>query len=355
VDFSLPPGEPFDEILVTGQGGPSPHHLFDLAGTTIYTRKSSSYYESLLALNEQLKAAQKKPIQIIDPGEYLEDEDLLQMMQAGLIPAIVMDSYKAKFWALVYDKVKLHPDIKLRSGGKTAWAFRKNSPQLAEQVNGFLDKNRKGTLLYNMLKKRYFGSVSYLKNNTSDTEQERFKAAVDLFRKYGDQYNFPYLLLMAQAYQESGLDHSKKSHRGAVGIMQILPSTAADPNVAISNIDELEANIHAGTKYLRFMVDRYFSDPEIDRLNKGLFAFASYNAGPAKVTRLRKEANEKGFDPNIWFGNVEVIAANRIGRETVQYVSNIYKYYIAYTLSANKQAVRTEEKTKLEQQLEKTK
>jgi membrane-bound lytic murein transglycosylase MltF len=137
-------------------------------------------------------------------------------------------------------------------------------------------------------------------------------------------------MLAALAFQESGIDQSKKSHVGAIGVMQVMPSTAKDKNVGIPNIEEIEANIHAGTKYLRFMMDRYFDDPDIDTLNRGLFSFAAYNAGPAKVSKLRKEAAGMGLDPNVWFRNVEIIAAKRIGRETVQYVSNIFKYYIAY-------------------------
>jgi membrane-bound lytic murein transglycosylase MltF len=99
----------------------------------------------------------------------------------------------------------------------------------------------------------------------------------------------------------------------------------------------LESNIHAGVKYLRWIFDRYFKDEkDVDLLNKGLFTFASYNAGPAKVAGLRRQAPKMGVDPNQWFGNVEVVAAKVIGRETVQYVSNIYKYYIAYRLIVDK-------------------
>ncbi len=140
-------------------------------------------------------------------------------------------------------------------------------------------------------------------------------------------------MLAALAYQESGLDQSVRSNAGAVGIMQVLPSTAADPNVGIPDITTMENNIHAGTKYLRFLRDRYFSDPAVDDFNQTLFSFASYNAGPARVRQLREEASRTGLDPNVWFGNVEHVAAKRVGRETVQYVSNIAKYYVAYKLS----------------------
>jgi membrane-bound lytic murein transglycosylase MltF len=169
-----------------------------------------------------------------------------------------------------------------------------------------------------------------VRNALAGDDRARFERFVGLFQNYGERYDFDHLMLTALAYQESRLDQSVRSAAGAVGVMQILPATAADPNVGIPDIDDVESNIHAGTKYLRFLRDRYFSDSEIDPINQTLLSFAAYNAGPAKVRRLRAEAEAAGLDPNAWFGNVEVVAARRIGRETVQYVSNIAKYYVAY-------------------------
>jgi membrane-bound lytic murein transglycosylase MltF len=126
--------------------------------------------------------------------------------------------------------------------------------------------------------------------------------------------------------------------------MQIKPSTAADPSVGIRDVEtNADNNVHAGVKYLRFVVNQYFKDAKMDSTNKLLFAFASYNAGPARIDKLRKQAETQGLDPNVWFRNVEYVAAKDIGQETVQYVSNIYKYYFAYrqvvTLRQRKKAV----------------
>ena len=144
--------------------------------------------------------------------------------------------------------------------------------------------------------------------------------------------------MMAQGYQESTLDQNAKSPVGAIGIMQVMPATGAA--MQVGDIAETELNIHAGVKYIRFMVDRYFKDEPMDRLNKTLFAFASYNAGPDRIAQLRRETSTRGLDPNVWFNNVETVAARRIGMETVQYVSNIYKYYIAYKLITEAQEER---------------
>ncbi|MEJ2298392.1 MAG: transglycosylase SLT domain-containing protein [Woeseiaceae bacterium] len=125
--------------------------------------------------------------------------------------------------------------------------------------------------------------------------------------------------------------HDTRSSTGAVGSLQIKPATAADPNVGIPDIASPEDNIHAGAKYLRFLIDRYFIDDQ-DRLQRWLFGLAAYNAGPARVARLRNIAANEGYDPDRWFNNVEIIAARQIGAETVGYVSNVYKYYVGYKL-----------------------
>jgi len=334
VDFCDPVTKGVNEILVTGPESSPVKDMSDLSGQEIHVRKSSSYYESLKRINKTLSKAGKPEIKIIEANEHLEDEDLLEMLNAGLIPMVVIDSHKGKFWAQIFENITLHPDIKFRENAKIAWAIRKNSPELKKVINAFVKTNKKGTLMGNILFNRYLKSTKYVKNNLADKDRERFEKTVQFFKKYADMYDFDWLLLAALAYQESTIDQSKRSHVGAIGVMQILPTTASDKNVNIRDIEEIESNIHAGTKYLNFMMNRYFNDPAVDRLNRALLTFASYNAGPARVSKLRKEAKAMNLDPNVWFKNVEIVAAKRIGRETVQYVNNIFKYYIAYSFIA---------------------
>lgn len=334
VDFSNPIYNNVDEIIVSGPKSPPIDKIGDLAGKTIHVRASTSYYESLDHLNARFKKEGKKPVKIVLVDENLDDEDLLEMLNAGLIPLAVIESPLGRFWAQVFRNITLHPDITLRTGGKIAWAMRKNSPKLKKVINGFTKTHKKGTLMGNILLKRYLENTDWVRDSFRDEDLKRFRRAARFFQKYGKQYDFDWLMIAAQAYQESRIDQSKRSSTGAIGVMQVLPSTAKDPNVDIPHIDELEPNVHAGVKYLRFIRDRYFEDEPMNTLDKTLFSFASYNAGPAEVASLRQEAKEAGYDPNIWFRNVEIIAAKRIGRETVQYVSNIYKYYIAYGFAA---------------------
>jgi membrane-bound lytic murein transglycosylase MltF len=332
VDFSDPFLTDVKELVVTGPAGSALGNLDDLADKEIHVRASSSYYESLQRLNESFRKAGKAPIKLTLADENLEDEDLLEMVNAGLIPMVVVDSHKAQFWAQIFDDIKVHPNIAVNTGGQIAWTFRKNSPKLKAVVNEFVKGHKKGTLLGNIVFNRYLRETKWVKNSLSNEEIRLFRETVGFFKRYADRYGFDWLMVAAQAYQESGIDQSKRSPMGAIGVMQVLSSTAADPNVSIPNIEELENNIHAGVKYMRFIMDRYFKDAEMDDLNRNLFAFASYNAGPARISGLRRQAVRDGLDPNVWFHNVEVVAAKEIGRETVQYVSNIYKYYVAYRL-----------------------
>jgi membrane-bound lytic murein transglycosylase MltF len=333
VDFSIPMFKNLRELLVTSTNLKPMSSIDELSGMDVHVRKSSSYYSSLLETNTKLQDRGLPPVNIVLVSEYLEDEDLLEMVNAQLMPAIVVDSHKVHFWEQIFDNIQVHEELALRNGGNIAWAFRKNSPEFAQVVNDFVKENRKGSLMGNILFKRYLQNTKHVRNALDSGEMEKFNATAAFFQQYADQYDFDWLMLIAQAYQESRLDQGTRSSAGAVGVMQLLPSTAADKSVDIEGITELENNIHAGAKYMRWLRDRYFNDPDMSREEQTLFTFAAYNAGPGKVIRLRKEAAEMGLDPNIWFDNVEVVAAKRIGRETVQYVSNIYKYWVAYKLA----------------------
>lgn len=341
VDFSDPVSRPFSEIMVTGPSAPSIAAIEDLAGQRVHVRESSSYHASLVSLNEKFRQQGLDPVDIQPIAEQLEDEDILEMVSNGMLPWAIVDAYKAAIWSPVFDNLKVRQDLVFRSGGKIAYAVRKNSPQLLEALNAFVKTHKQGTLQGNMLINRYLRNFDYTKNALDRDDYARFESVADIFKKYGEQYGIDYLMVAAQGYQESRLDQNAKSSAGAIGIMQLLPSTAADANVGIPDISTAEFNIHAGVKYLRFIRDRYFSDSDMDRFNQTMFSFAAYNAGPARVRGMRERAAEAGYDPNLWFDNVEIIAAKEIGRETVQYVANILKYYIAYSLSTGQHIQRT--------------
>ena len=345
VAFTTPIARNTDEILVTSRDGPVAKSVQDLSGTSVFVRRSSSYFTSLQALNSRFAAQRKAPVQIVLADENLEDEDILEMVNAGLITATIVDSHVAEFWRQIFTKITLQPDVVVRNDGDIAWAIRKNSPKLKAALDAFIVKHGIGKPTGNTLLRRYLQDTKWARNAAAATEIQRFGELAKYFQKYAKQYQFDWLLLIAMGYQESGLDQSVRSRVGAVGVMQMMPKTARSPSVNIRNIHQTEPNIHACTKYLRVLVDQYFNDPAIDALNRQLFAFAAYNAGPTRIQQLRKEAKAQGLDSNLWFGNVEEVAAKRIGRETVQFVSNVFKYYVAYKLSVE----RTEERAAAKQ------
>ncbi len=334
VDFSIPLVTDIDEILVFAPGvGEGIDTLDDLSGRSIYVRRSSSYFEHLSALNDQLAERGLEPVQIDQADEFLRPQDILEMVNAGLVRATIIDSYKASYWSELLTDMEVRDDLVVHEGGKIAWAFRKDSPNLAAVVNQFGRGHRQGTLVGNVLINRYMENLAWVRDATSESGFERLQPLLALFDASGAESNIDPLMLAAQAYQESELDHSKKSPAGAVGIMQVKPSTAADQNVGISDISTPAANISAGARYMRFLMDRYFSDAGMDEEQSWLFALAAYNAGPAKIQSLRRQAAAEGHNPNVWIENVELIAARKIGRETVRYVRNIFKYYVAYRLA----------------------
>ena len=313
------------ELVVTGPAGPKISSLDDLSAKEVWVRPNSSYHESLVKLNERLDSEGRKPVVIRDADPHLETEDLLEMVNAGIIGITISDSHIANFWDQIFDDITVHEDLAVRTGGKIAWMFRKNSPQLEKEINAFVATIKEGTLMGNILFQKYLKNTKWVHNATSGKDLKRYEATIDFFKKYAKEYDFDYLMMMAQGYQESRLNQSVRSAAGAIGI---------------KNIHKAEPNVHAGIKYMRWIVDNYFADENLDPVQQTLFAFASYNAGPNRIQSLRRKAKKRGLDPDVWFDNVELIAAEEIGQETVRYVSNIYKYYLAYTLLANQQARR---------------
>ena len=333
VAFSTPLQTGVSQIVVTGPDSGPVSTLADLGGKEVYANPLTTYYANLQKVNETLQKEGKTLIVIKEADKNLTDDDLVQMVNAGLLPATVTTSQKAALWSKVLDKIQPHKDLVIASGTQLAWAMRKNNPQFKQLVDEFVASHAIGTSFGNTLLRRYLQNTKWVKNSTSGEEMKKFQANVEFIKKYAGQYDFDYLMIAAQGYQESLLDQSRRNPSGAVGIMQVIPKYAAAPPISIPNVNTAEANIHAGVKMLRNIDDKYFNDPAITPFNQTLFVFASYNAGQNRIVRLRKEAADMGLDPNVWFGNVELVAAKDIGQETVTYVANIYKYYIAYKLA----------------------
>lgn len=343
VDFTAPIFEGVKLVVVTSKRAPAVSTVDDLSGKDVYVNTTTLAKDELDNVNRRLKQAGKPEIGIKAVDSNLTEEDLLEMVNAGLIPATVAFNFRAELWAKVFSNIVVTPAV-LKEDGQLGWAMRKGSPQLKAVMDDFIKTHGQGTGFGNMMIKRYTKDTKWVKNSTSEAEMKKLQAYVKYFQKYAVEYNFDYLMLAAQGYQESMLNQDRVSPRGAVGVMQVLPQYAAAPPISIPDVRDPENNIHAGTKMLAQITKTYFNDPGISQMNKTLFTFAAYNAGQNRIVRLRKEAQAEGLDPNKWFGNVELVVAKDIGQETVQYVSNIYKYYVAYKMTLDQQQTREQAK-----------
>lgn len=340
--FSAPTRTNVAEVVVTAPGVAPISSADDLSGREVVVRRSSSYYESLQALNASLKTRGRPPVIIREAAEVLEDDDLIEMVNAGLMDITVVDDFVAEFWQQIFPNARINASASLRSGGEIAVGVRPNNPKLLEQLNTWIRTHGQRTAFGNIMERRYLQDAAYVRTAAAYEERRKLENLVSLFRKYGQQYSLDYLLMAAQGYQESGLNQAAKSQVGAVGVMQLMPATGGD--MAVGDIHQIEPNIHAGVKYFRFMVDQFYKDEPMDEMNKSLMTLASYNAGPGRIRQLRREAAQRGLNPNLWFGNVERVVSEKVGRETVQYVSNIFKYYLAYTMLLEQGTARAEAK-----------
>jgi membrane-bound lytic murein transglycosylase MltF len=273
---------------------------------------------------------------VLLPDE-LESEEVLDMVNVGLVRIAVCEEWLADIWAPHLPNVRVRRDLVLREATQLGWAMRKQSPKLKAVLDDFVSAAQAKGLFQSLLRTAAF-NTRRLQNATARSELKKFESTIDLFRKYAQQYQFDYLMLAAQGYQESRLDQQVKSRVGAIGIMQVMPATGAA--MKVGNILQIGPNIHAGTKYMSRLIDQYFKDADFDEQNRNLFAFASYNAGPGNISKVRIRAMTEGVNPDIWFNQVEHVAARLIGQEPVRYVRNVFKYYVAYKLAQQTEAER---------------
>jgi membrane-bound lytic murein transglycosylase MltF len=344
VAFTMPVLRNVREIVVTGEDVPELDSVEALSGKEVAVGRSTSYYESLTKLNERFTAQGKPPVTITLAPDTLESEDLMEMTAVRLLPATVVDDWIAGLWVQIIKGLRLHPRAALREGAEIGWAVRPGNPKLLATLNSVIAEITLNANQCSNYTRSYLTKLKQLHTATQGADIQRFHDTVEIFRRYAGQYRFDTLLLVAQGYQESRLDQNAHSRVGAVGMMQLMPQTGRA--LGVGDIYKVDPNVHAGAKLLAELMDDYFKGVPFDEQNHTLFAFAAYNAGPAKIQSLRREAEAQNLDPNLWFNNVERVAAARVGQETVRYVRNIYKYYVAYKLiedadAAKKAAIAT--------------
>lgn len=330
VPFGTPYVRNVDEVVVGRKGAPAPAGLAGLSGRVVHAMAGSSQEEHLRALDVRLRAEGKPGITITLPPEGLGKENLFAMLNAGAIDLIAADRHRAELWAAVLPNLRILNGMVLRSGNNIAWAVRPGCPELLAAVNGYFAASGKAALARaSQLLAEYFRNPEWRVNPLGSRFKNRVDALWPHFSLYADQYGYDPLLLVAQGFRESRLRQSARSPRGAVGIMQVLPETAAElgvPDVATSAGE----NIRAGVLYMHTLREGYFSNADIREPDRTLFVLAAYNMGPNRLTRVREKAAAMGLDPNRWYGNVEFAALRYVGQEPVRYVALISSYYLTY-------------------------
>jgi membrane-bound lytic murein transglycosylase MltF len=249
--------------VVGGPNSPKLNTLADLSGQEIYLREGSSYESAAIKLSDSLKREGLKPIKIKALDPYLESEDILEMVNSGVIPFSAMVEDVARLWSNVMDGLVLYDQIPLATNVSYGWVFRKDSPELKAVADKFLKQNAKGTLIGNSLYNKYLKNVKLLPDIYSEKTISQVNVLKAPFLKYADRYSLDWLLLVAQGYQESGLDQAIRSPVGAVGVMQVMPATGKE--LKVGDIRQIDPNVHAGVKYIRFVIDQYFVDEPMDR------------------------------------------------------------------------------------------
>jgi len=341
--YATPIIDSIQEVVVTRKGGPAMTRLEDLAGQEVHVVAGSAQVDSLSKLNQQFKKQGLPPMKMILAAHYVAPENLLEMLHAGMIQAAVISDAFARLWNRVFPNLVVHENIPVTSGLKAAWAVRKNNPQLLAKLNeaiaSVLTEDRK---TFNREFNQYFKTTHWIENPFS--KSTKFALAAH-FQKEAAAFGMNWHRLMAQGFQESALNPDAKSPTGAVGIMQVLPSTAEW--LGVPNYEEVEGNIHAGAKYMDNLMKRWAREPGITADNRFYFALAAYNAGPGRVGTYRKQAQALGYNPDVWFGSVERIPLHRGNLETVMYVRNILNYAMAYQ-SAYDRALQREKMSRTE-------
>jgi len=330
IAFSDPLAEGIDRVLVTHKSIGGIEAYEDLAGREVFIKPSSSSMDALLQVSQTLVYKGLEPIIIRALPEALEAEDILELVNNGVVGITVMDDYKVSLWSGVMKNITAHEEMTFGEDRAIGIMFRKGSPKLEEELGHFVASYRAKGSFEKMLSDAKFVIAKYKRAKKSTVSNAQFKALKQKFEKYAAQYDIDPLVLMAQAYQESHFKAHAKSRVGARGIMQLMPATARQ--LKVKNSYDAEASIRAGAKYHKEIREYYFGDENLTAVNRTLFTFAGYNAGPNRINRFRKIAKQRGLDPDVWFGNVELVAAEKIGRETVGYIENIYNYYVAYTM-----------------------
>lgn len=338
-------GEPYlkpKEVIVCGVdsiGEPIIKKVEELFNYPIYVRENSSYIETLKALENRFN--KKLDIKLL--SDNIETEAIIAKVINGEIKVTIADDYIAKIEVSYSKKVAIGPAVSEER--EIGWAVRKNSKNLKKEIDNFFTQNPykiKG-LKYNMLYTRYFENSKTISLSKSDDRSDLkgvISAYDTIMKKEAKKSSFSWHAIAAQTYQESKFNPNAKSWAGAIGLMQLMPKTAEE--LGVKNRLDPKESIVGGTKYMEKMLNKF--DKTIPFKDRYYFALASYNVGYGHVIDARRLAAKKGWNRDVWFGNVEkamlLLSDKKYsskarygycrGSEPVTYVENIDRLYSHY-------------------------
>lgn len=314
-------------VLVSKQGNRHYRSLEQLAGRSLSLPAGSAVGDALRLINQQLADRKLPPIVVewVDPS--LAVEDVLEMVQAGIFERTAVELPIAERWAKVMPKLRVDKHLILARDGDMKWFVRPDAPMLRASIDRFFS-GYQSPADQDAAFQRVYRRLYKVHSPLGRTERQRLEKVRPVLQQHAEQQGFDWLMLAALAFKESTLNPSARGASGATGLMQITPAAAR--SVGVSNIQNLDGNVQASSKYLALIRRNFFNSPQLNERERMAFVLAGYNLGPQRVQSLRAEARRRGLNPNQWFFQVERVAMEQMGMGVVSYVNAVNKYYLAY-------------------------
>ncbi|MCY1272119.1 Membrane-bound lytic murein transglycosylase F [compost metagenome] len=314
-------------VLIARQGNRRYARLEQLAGRSITLPAGSAAGEAIRKVNERLALKHLRPMTIewLDPS--LAVEDVLELVNAGIVDFSVVEQPIAERWAKVFGKLRVDRQLVFDDRESMTWFVRRDAPMLRASVNRFL-KEYRAPADQDVAFQRLYRRAYKVRNPLQVADRKRLESLRPTLQRYAEENRLDWLALAAVAFKESSLNASARGAGGATGLMQITPAAARA--VGVGSVQQKDNNVQAASKYMAMLRRKFFASPRLKERDRLAFILAAYNLGPERVQGLRAEARRRGLDPNQWFFQVERVAAEQMGMGVVNYVSSVNKYYVAF-------------------------
>lgn len=276
-----------------------------LKGEDVYVMKGSSFKERMDSLVQEAGGG----IRVIEDSASAETESLIRKVASGEIKYTVTDQAIAMVNSYYYPNIDISTVISKPQ--QIAWGLRKNSPQLLQAVDEWLEKSKRSGF-YRVIYKKYFDSprltLARVESDYSSIAGSQLSPFDQQFKVGADQIGWDWRLIASVAYQESNFKPNVKSWAGAIGLMQIMPATGE--YFGVKNLWDPEQNIKVGIKFLKFL-DKQWAKTVPDPDERMKFVLASYNVGLSHVLDAQRLTIKFGKDPTMWDGNVEYFLSQK--------------------------------------------